>query len=179
MGELHKPINSKTLTCSFALQIDCWSDIKCQVGPIPNFPQHHHVARLHCVWACMEVCLCSLEPVIVANVARLIPRLSLLSGREPGNEPTCVVMMAPKPLAAAAINCMVDQCSRLWVSDTIPLWTKLSILHDSRDRLVLHGQLYVTNYKYEGYTLKPYLPENKIVVVLKVLILECAWMACL
>ena len=46
---------------------------------------------------------------------------------------------------------------------------------DSRNRLVLRGQLYIADCKDEGNTLKPYLPEKKTVVVLKTLVLERAW----
>ena len=35
--------------------------------------------------------------------------------------------------------------------------------------------LYIFNNKDEGNTLKPYLPEMKTAVVLKVFLLECAW----
>ena len=38
---------------------------------------------------------------------------------------------------------------------------------DSSNRLVLRGQLYITDCKDEGNTLKPHLPEKKTVVVLK------------
>ena len=45
----------------------------------------------------------------------------------------------------------------------------------SRNRLVLRRQLYNADCKDEGNTLEPYLPEKKTVVVLKTLVLECAW----
>ena len=45
---------------------------------------------------------------------------------------------------------------------------------DSRNRLVLRGQLPIADCKDEGNTLKPYLPEKKTVVVFKTLVLEHA-----
>ena len=45
----------------------------------------------------------------------------------------------------------------------------------SKNRLVLVGQLYNADCKYEGDRLKPYLPEKMTVVVLKMLVFECAW----
>ena len=41
---------------------------------------------------------------------------------------------------------------------------------DSRNGLGLHGQLYMTDCKYEGNTLKPYSPEKKTGTVLKMLV---------
>jgi len=46
---------------------------------------------------------------------------------------------------------------------------------DSRNRLVLRGQLYNADCKDKGNTLRPYLPEKKTVVVLKTLVFERAW----
>ena len=46
---------------------------------------------------------------------------------------------------------------------------------DSRNRLVLCGQLYIADCKDEGNTLKPHLPEKKTVAVLKMLVLERVW----
>ena len=45
---------------------------------------------------------------------------------------------------------------------------------DSRNRLVLHGQLYIADSNDEGNTLKPYSSEKKTVVVLETLVLEHA-----
>ena len=52
---------------------------------------------------------------------------------------------------------------------------ELPLSTDSRNRLVLRGQVYIADYKDEGNTLKPHLPENKTVVVFKALVFECAW----
>ena len=46
---------------------------------------------------------------------------------------------------------------------------------DSRNRIVLRGQLYIGDCKGEGNTLKPYVAEKKTVVVFKTLVLERAW----
>ena len=46
---------------------------------------------------------------------------------------------------------------------------------DSRNGLVLHGQLYITDCKDEGNTLKPYSPEKKTGAVLKMLVRQRAW----
>ena len=74
--------------------------------------------------------------------------------------------MAPNGLNGKKF-CVIFVCCKIVVVQVVAT--------DSRNRIVLHGQLYITDCKDEGNTLKPYLPEKKTLVVLKTLVLECAW----
>ena len=88
-----------------------------------------------------------------------------------------------KLLATAAVTRKVDRCSKFSVSDMVPDKLNGKKFHDLLCVVVrvvaidsiLHGQLYIADCKDEGNTLKPYLPKKKTVVVLKMLVRECAW----
>ena len=95
------------------------------------------------------------------------------------NNSAHVATMVQNSLATAVVNCKVEQIFR--VSDMAPdglngkkfcdlLDVLVSIVDtDSRNRLVLQGQLCIIN---KGNTLKPYLPEKKTAIVLNTPVLE-------
>ena len=79
--------------------------------------------------------------------------------------------MAPDELDGKKFCDQFVVCCKL-----VSLLTKLLIL-TQKNQLVLCGQLYIADCKDKGAcnTLKPYLPKEKTVVVLKVLLLKRVW----